>query len=184
MVLSALRRLAGSCLPLPELRSRSLPRCRAPGISPLPRRPQRAARPRATPGQGQDDRGGTGGAGVLPPGHPPHPRRRRRRRAQGKLQLFVRDLRGRAQSPACVPLSSCLGLPSSPQSRAGNREVRLYRNGKLPGAGSSGRRGRAQRHAVEPSAEKRGRRGLPVYRRSNKTRRNGDIKRTKVLCPV
>lgn len=150
--------------------------------------PSRGARsalldPEQLPGKDRTTGEERGGRGYCLLGTPPHPRRRRRR-AQGKLQLFVRDLRGRAQSPACVPLSSCLGLPSSPQSRAGNREGRLYTNGKLPGAGSSGRRGRAQRHAVEPSAEKRGRRGLPVYRRSNKTRRNGDIKRTKVLCPV
>lgn len=45
--------------------------------------------------------------------------------ALGKLRFFVSGLRGRGQCAACVPLSSRLGLPSSPQSRARNTEGRL-----------------------------------------------------------
>lgn len=182
-MLSALRRLAGSCRPLPEPRSRSLPRCRAPGISPLPRRPRRAAGPRATPGQGQDDRGGTGGAGCClrgtrpPPPPPPPP-------GAGEAAVLCQGFtESRAVSRVCPPV--VVPRPSF-QSSVPTREQRreTLPEWQHPDAGSSGRRGRAQRHAGKPSEEKRGRRGLLVHRRSNKTRRKGDVKRTKVLCPV
>lgn len=75
--------------------------------------PPPPGRPRPPGLRGQGGATGDGGvAGVL---------------RAGEAAVLVSGLRGRGQCPVCVPLSSCLGLPSSPQSRARNREGRLDR---------------------------------------------------------